>query len=257
MAVGSDLEGELHGSVLMLTLSRPRAANALNAGVRDAFCAALGSAASDKTVDAVVLTGIGDRVFCGGVDLKNPEALPLGQLAEQRATIVADMLAAILDFQKPFVVAVNGAAVGAGVFVALLADSTFVATQSRFQLSEIDVGMPTLVGLAILSDLAGSLLAADMVLTGRAMSAEEAAGRGFATVVASDELIRSAVAKAKSLGAKPAVAMALNKRWINERRREAINLAFESTGAQRKEIVACLESTEQFTAIKKLELKNE
>ena len=46
--VGSDLEGELHGSVLMLTLSRPRAANALNAGVRDAFCAALGSAASDK-----------------------------------------------------------------------------------------------------------------------------------------------------------------------------------------------------------------
>ena len=76
MAVGSDLEGELHGSVLMLTLSRPRAANALNAGVRDAFCAALGSAASDKTVDAVVLTGIGDRVFCGGVDLKEPRGAP-------------------------------------------------------------------------------------------------------------------------------------------------------------------------------------
>lgn len=240
MPANCELVSQLSGSVLTLTINRSHAANALNVEVRDSFCEALRSASSDRRVRGVLLTGMGERVFCAGVDLKNPEGLPTNRLAEQRAAIVADTISAILDLEKPFVVAVNGAAVGAGCFLAFLADRTFAAPQSRFQLPEIDVGMPTLVGLAILADLAGSSLAADLVLTGRSMPAEEAAGRGVATLAASRELVPSAIAEAENLGAKPAVALALNKRWINGRRREAINLAFETTRAQRHEVLATL-----------------
>ncbi len=226
------LRQTLDGSILLLTLDRPRA-NAIDTALGAAFCGALHAAATDPAIHAVVLTGAGDRVFCAGADLKNPENLPAEILGPQRAGTLNAMLEAILDFPKPFVAAVNGAAAGAGAMLALLADRVLVADTARFSLPEIDVGMPTFLGLAILTDLAGSALAADLVQSARPMSAAEAAARGLATAVPADTLQTAALEAARQLAGKSQPAFAANKHWLQAPRREAIHRAVAASAAHR------------------------
>ncbi len=228
----SGLVQHREGGVLVLTLDRPKA-NAIDAAIGAAFCDVMRHAAEDASVQAVVLTGAGDRVFCAGADLKNPENLPTEILGPQRAATLGGMLDAMLDFPKPLVAAVNGAAVGAGAMLALLADRVVVAESGRFSLPEIDVGMPTFIGLAILSDLAGSALAADLVQSGRAMAAAEVASRGLAKCVPAHALMSSALETARMLAGKNPVAFAANKHWLHITRREAIKLATAASAAHR------------------------
>ena len=141
--------------VLLLTINRPDAANAIDAAVGDGLAAHLRDAAADDAIAAVVLTGAGSRVFSAGADLKNPAGLAPLALAEQRGAVLSGVLHAVLSFPKPLVAAVNGAAIGAGAMLALLADQVIAAETARFALPEIDHAMPTPIGLAILSDLAG------------------------------------------------------------------------------------------------------
>ena len=228
----SGLRRDRVGEVLVLTLDRPKA-NAIDTALGEAFCAALRDAGGDATARAVVLTGAGERVFCAGADLKNPENLPADILGPRRAATLGAMLAAILDFPKPLGAAVNGAAAGAGAMLALLADQVMAADGARFSLPEIDVGMPTFLGLAILTELAGSALAADLVQSGRAMGAAEAAARGLARVVPPEALMPLALEAAGMLAGKHPAAFAANKAWLAERRREAIARATAASAAYR------------------------
>ena len=216
------------GGVLVLTLDRPRA-NAIDAALGAAFVSAL----RETAARAVVLTGAGERVFCAGADLKNPDDVPAEILGPQRAATLAAMLAAMLDFDRPLIAAVNGAAAGAGAMLALLADRVIAVETARFSLPEIDVGMPTFLGLAILGDLAGSALAGDLVQSGRAMGAAEAASRGLAECVAAADLMPRALAAARMLAAKPAAAFAANKRWLQGARRAAIDRAIAASASHR------------------------
>ncbi len=231
------IELDAASGVTVLTIDRPRTANAIDPALSRAVCGALHAAQTDKAQRAVVLTGAGERAFCAGADLGNPGKLLPQALAEQRAVALSAVLDAMLDFDKPLVVAANGAAVGAGAMLALLADRLVMAEGTRLVFPEIDVGTPTLLGLAIVTDLAGSALAADLVQSGRAMPAEEACARGLATVVPRSELDRAAREAAAALAAKPQMAFATNKAWIQDRRREALVRARAETRRTRAQVL--------------------
>ncbi len=241
MAVGifKEITLQVREQVLWLTLNRPDSANAVNAGLYAQLLAALAMAEADDEVRALVVTGAGSRVFSAGADMKNPAGLPPEVLAKRSSAWLIRTLLAVVDCDKPVVAAVNGVASGAGCFLALVADLVVMAESASFVLSEIDVGRTTFPGLTLLSELAGPKLAADLVLTGRRMSAAEAARRGLvASVVAPERLTEETQALAVLLGSKPPTALALNKRWLRGPLREALVHASDASQAARAELMA-------------------
>jgi enoyl-CoA hydratase/carnithine racemase len=212
------------GTVRWLTLNRPRVANAIDTALADALAGELSAAADDDAVRAVVLTGAGSRAFCAGVDIKAPDE------PEQRRRNLRTCSWAVLDFPKPLVAAINGVASGGGCMLALLADVRVVTDTSVFVLPEIDLGIPTYVGLEIVRGLTGDALALDLVLSGRRLSATEAARWNLAEAT-SDDLTVAAEARAVALAAKPAQTYRVCKAFVNQRRRAAIEDATE-TGAR-------------------------
>lgn len=213
------------GNLRWLTLNRPRAANAIDTTLADALAAELTTAAADDAVHGVILTGAGVRVFCAGVDIRNGEA------PGQRRRNLRTIFWAVLEFPKPLIAAVNGIASGGGCMLALLADQRVIAEDTALVLPEIDIGIPTFPGLAILAGLVGDALAADLVLSGRRFPAAEAARWGLGLTAAAGELPRVAEATAQALAAKPAETYRLCKAWLNRRRRAAIEDA-TTAGAQ-------------------------
>ena len=222
----SAVEATRRGRVLWVTFNRPTVANAIDEKLAAGLIDALREATDDADVGAVVLTGAGDRVFCAGVDLKNPDGLSRDDLGESRRLRVTRALDAVVGFQKPLIGALNGVASGAGAMLALLTDMVVATPNASIVFSEIDVGLPTFLGLEIVGRLAGEQLAMDLILTGRRMPAEEAARRGlYRDVVETERLFARTQELAEQLAAKPSTAYALNKRWVNSRRREALQRA--------------------------------
>jgi enoyl-CoA hydratase/carnithine racemase len=228
---------EDRNGVRWITINRPDAANAIDDAVADGFVAGLAAATADPSVRAVVLTGAGQRVFSAGVDLKNPLGLSKDDVGEARRRRTTGCLAAVVSFEKPLVAALNGVTSGAGCMIALLTDWIVAADHVSLVLPEIDVGMPCFLGLEIVTRLAGEALAADLVLSGRRLPAEEGKQHGLVRAVAPlPELRKAAQAAAEMLGAKPALPFALDKRWLNDSRRAGI----ERAGAESLRVRALL-----------------
>ena len=207
--------------VLWLSFDRPRAGNAVNADVAQALADALSHAASDAGIEAVVLTGAGEKIFSAGIDVKNPDNLPHEALAARRRGAVEHCLEAILAFDKPLLAAVNGYAIGLGFMLALLTDRVIAAEGAVFSLPEIDINIPTFLGISMVTRASGAALASDLVLSGRRMNAAEARQRALiADVVPAAELAATAQQAALMLAAKPKAAYALNKQWMKRGLRE-------------------------------------
>jgi len=207
--------------VLWLSFDRPRAGNAVNADVAQALAYALTQAASDAGIEAVVLTGAGEKIFSAGIDVKNPDNLPHEVLAARRRGAVEHCLEAILAFDKPLLAAVNGYAIGLGFMLALLTDRVIAAEGAVFSLPEIDINIPTFLGISMVTRASGAALASDLVLSGRRMNAAEARQRALiAEVVPAAELAATAQQAALMLAAKPKAAYALNKQWMKRGLRE-------------------------------------
>lgn len=226
MSVQPDMEPagltrEQRGRVLWLAFDRPRAGNAVNAEVAATFAGALAQAAQDAEIAAVVLTGAGEKIFSAGIDVKNPQNLAHAALAASRRGAVERCLEAILAFDKPLIAAVNGYAIGLGCMLALLTDRVVAAEHAVFSLPEIDINIPTFLGITIVSRAGGAALARDLVLSGRRMHAAEASARALvAAVVPASELVAAAQAAALQLAAKPPAAYALDKQWLARGLRE-------------------------------------
>jgi enoyl-CoA hydratase/carnithine racemase len=212
--------------VARVTFNRPHAANAIDDELADAFVAALVAISHDEGIRAVILRGAGERVFCAGVDLKNPGALDAKVLAENRRQRVMRCLDAVLNFDRPIIAALNGVTSGAGVMLALLCDAVIARDDSFLQLPEVDVGMPTFLGYECVKLMSSEALAADLVLSGRRMPYREAAEAGLIkSAVAFGMLSEESDRVAAALAKKPPLPYALNKRWINLNRRKVIDAA--------------------------------
>lgn len=202
------------GGVLTLTLNRPEALNALNAELRGALLAALKAAARDDTTRAVVLTGAG-RGFCAGADLRGG-----GGEREFRRVLTSEynpLIEAIRGLPKPVVAAVNGAAAGAGMSVALAADLVVAAEGARFVPAFARIGLVPDSGLArTLVRAVGRHRAFEILMGERHLHAEEAHELGLvAAVVQPGTLVETAHALAGRLAGGATRGIGLTKRLLN------------------------------------------
>ncbi|OZC83388.1 hypothetical protein CH282_15610 [Rhodococcus sp. 06-418-1B] len=160
--------------VLLVTIDRAKSANTITAQVcRDLeFLAKFTAASTDAR--ALVITGNGDRFFCAGADLRDPEIGP-GWIEQARRSYDA-----FANLPIPTIAAVNGLALGGGTELTLACDARFSDPSAKFGLPEIKIGsLPGAGGMTRLQHVVGPSVARDMVFTGRQVTAKEALAIGL------------------------------------------------------------------------------
>jgi enoyl-CoA hydratase len=186
--------------IAVLRLNRPEKLNAISARLIRALDGHLAALASDDAISVAVLIG-GERAFAAGADVEDlpPPAEAPGFVETWRC---------VLDFPKPIVAAVGGHCLGGGFEVALMCDIIVAADTARFGLPETGLGLlPGAGGTQLLPRTVGRSLAAEVILAGRVLSADEALAHGIAsTVVPAAELEASATAVASAIAAKGPIA---------------------------------------------------
>lgn len=168
------------GRVLLLTLNRPQARNALNNALLTQIADTLDEARSDDNIGAVVMTG-STRFFAAGADLQEMSGKDLPATLND---IRPQIWARIDGFSKPLIAAVNGYALGAGCELALLCDVVIAGDGASFGLPEITLGiMPGAGGTQRLIRSVGKSLATQMILTGTPISAIRARQAGLVSEI--------------------------------------------------------------------------
>jgi 2-(1,2-epoxy-1,2-dihydrophenyl)acetyl-CoA isomerase len=181
----ADVEVARRGAVLTITLNRPEVLNALNAQVHAELNAAL-EQARDPSVRAVVLTGAG-RGFCVGQDLQEFGSGARDVAGNLRSNYHPNVLA-IRALEKPVIAAVNGAAAGAGLSLALACDARVAGESARFVPAFINIGLvPDSGGTWLVRRLLGASRAFEWLTTGRRLDAREALAWGLVSEVVPDE----------------------------------------------------------------------
>jgi enoyl-CoA hydratase/carnithine racemase len=165
--------------VAEIEFSRPKAMNAMNTAMAESIAAACAELGADSAVRAVVLSAAGARAFCAGADLKERNAMTDAQILNQRETI-RGAFGGVLNLPQPTVAAVHGYALGGGCEFAMSCDIIVADETAVFGLPEVTVGLvPGGGGTQLAQRRLGTGLAADLVLTGRHMLADEAERSGL------------------------------------------------------------------------------
>lgn len=225
---------EVTDSVATLTLNRPQALNAFDPTMDREFHEALWRLDSDESVRAIVVTGAG-RAFCGGIDLQGGAASAFGAEAHEAHDsefgITSDRIAERSSFWRmrtPVVGAVNGAAVGAGLTIAMLFDVRFVAEEAKLGFVFTRRGIiPDANVTWLLSRIAGTSRALDLLLSGRMFNGRDAVEYGLAiAAVPADQVLEAALSYARDLAANTspttvAATKALVYRFLQEADRDA------------------------------------
>ena len=161
-------------SVAQIELSRPEALNAISSELARELLAITAAIAADSDVHAVVLTAAGDRAFCVGADLKERNAMSDADFRAQRILFRA-AFGGVLNLPQPTVAAVHGFALGGGSELALSCDIVVADETAVMGLPEVTIGLvPGGGGTQLALRRLGPGRAADVVLTGRRIPAEEA-----------------------------------------------------------------------------------
>jgi crotonobetainyl-CoA hydratase len=199
------------GSVLVITLDRPEVLNAVDGTLTLELGAALQRLEDSPRLRTGVITGAG-RAFCAGLDLKAVAAGASLEATRHPQWGFAGMTARRLV--KPVVAAVNGDAVGGGLEIALACDVMVVAQDARLGLPEVRHGLIAVGGgVRRLVQQLPEKAALELLLTGRLMTAVEAAGWGLASaVVPADEVLDRAIAIATTIAANAPRAVEATKR---------------------------------------------
>jgi len=204
--------------IAVITLNRPDVLNSFNEGMAREFLGALGAAAADSAVRAVLITGAG-RGFCAGQDLAeapSPESrgVDFTDVVRNRYTPI---VRAIREMEKPVVCAVNGVAAGAGANLALACDIVIAAEDASFIQSFSKIGLvPDTGGTFFLPRLLGPARATALMFLGDKLSATKALEWGLIhDVVPGTVLHDTAVALSKHLGSMPTRGLALTKKLLN------------------------------------------
>ena len=204
---------ERRGRVEIVTINRPDRRNALDGATIQGLGAALTEAEHDEDVNAVVLTAMGDRAFCAGMDLKAfaESGAPLGD-GPGLEVFVGRV------YPKPLIAAVNGPAVAGGFEIVLACDLVVAAEHATFGLPEVKRGLVAAGGgLTTLPRRVPLALALEMGLTGDSIEAPRAAALGLVNrVVAKDDVVDTAVALAEVIAANAPLALRVTKEVMLE-----------------------------------------
>lgn len=195
----------LDGGISVVRIARPEARNALTLSMARQLRSLLDEIGNDPECRVVVLAADGEG-FCAGLDLKDAMS---GSEAPQSAVewmalqdLFAGTVAQLRALRQPIVAAVQGAAVGAGFGIALAADVRIAAASAKFLVGAVKVGLSAgECGISYhLPRLVGAGRAFEIMLTGRAVTAQEALNIGLTSaVVDQSELFASALATARAI----------------------------------------------------------
>jgi crotonobetainyl-CoA hydratase len=179
------------GNVMIITINRPEARNAVNAAVSTAVGDALEQAQHDPDVRAVVITGAGDKSFCAGADLKAIARRENLYHPDHGEWGFAGYVRHFID--KPTIAAVNGTALGGGTELALASDLVVAEERAKFGLPEVKVGLIAGAGgvFRIVHQLPRKV-ALEMLLTGEPITAAEALKWGLINQVVPDGTVLEA-----------------------------------------------------------------
>ncbi len=210
--------------VAVITLNRPEKMNSFTNRMIVEWAWAIEQARDDDAVRAVIVTGAGGRAFCAGMDVQQ-EAAGSGVLhSESGPALTRNSLRysvhrvprALSLLDKPYIAAINGAAVGAGMDMASMADIRFAADSARFGMAYVKVGIiPGDAGAYFLPRLVGVARALELIWTGDLFNAQQALEWGYVSrVTPADKLMDETRAFATRLAEGPAVAVQLAKRLV-------------------------------------------
>ncbi len=206
---------ELDDGIATITISRPKALNALNSAVLDELDSAITQVGENRAARALIITGEGNKAFVAGADIGEMVNLTPDEAVafSRRGQAV---FSAIERLPIPTIAAVNGYALGGGCELALGCDIRIASENARFGQPEVGLGIiPGFGGTVRLPLAIGRSRATYMILTGRQISAKEAYAMGLvAEIMPSESLLSRAEELARELGAKSYVAVAYAKRIL-------------------------------------------
>ncbi len=162
-----------------IVLNRPAQLNAFNVQMRDDLYAILTELHETPRLDAVIITGAGERAFCAGADLAEFGSTPSRVIARE-ARYLRDVWSLLRALPVPTIAAMQGYAIGSGLEMALCCDFRIATEDARFRLPEVALGMiPFATGSQSLPRIIGRPQALDLLLTSRWFDAEEALTLGL------------------------------------------------------------------------------
>ena len=251
----ADLEYSVDDGVGTIRLNRPERKNAFTMGMIAEWGDIVRDVRHDPDVRVLVVTGAGDA-FCSGVDLDSfgdpgTAATPLErrQMLTERIHRVA---LGLEDLDKPVIASVNGAAVGAGMDMALMADIRIAARSARFAESYIRVGLvPGDGGCYFLPRLVGLAKALELLLTGDFVDAEEAERIGIVNRVVDDgDLVATTDALARKLAQSPPVAVRMIKRATYQSARSDLRTSLDLIASHFGVVTTTEDSAEAMAAFR-------
>jgi enoyl-CoA hydratase/carnithine racemase len=241
----SDILTERLGSLLRIQFNRPAKKNAMTSAMYTGLADLLNDAAKDDHVRVVLLHGAGDSI-CAGNDLRDFLKNPPGPGDSPQSRLIN----ALINFDKPIVVAVHGAAIGGGTTMLTHCDFVYAGESARFKMPFINLALVPEFGTSYsVPTRIGYLRAAELLLLGLPFDAKRAAELGLVTQVVPDQkLLAIATETAQKLAEKPAGALQACKRLMRSSTRELLERAVKTENQEFSAQVRSADAKEVITA---------
>jgi enoyl-CoA hydratase/carnithine racemase len=214
---GKEIIFKRANGIVTVTFNRPEVHNALNGAMVDGLEKALDEIEEDKTIRCLILTGAGEKSFLSGSDIKElSKRTPLTGI--ETSLKRQGLLNRIDKLSNPSIAAINGYAFGVGCEIALACTLRIASEKARMGQLEINLGIiPGAGGTQRLPRLVGKARAAELILTGKIIDAEEALRIGLVNrVVPPNHLMDECLEWARNLSEKSPIAMKYALRAINQ-----------------------------------------
>ena len=205
---------EIRGRVGLITFNRPQAMNAFNNQLLRELMDALDSFDKDDEIGAMVITG-NEKAFAAGADIKEMADKSIQQIMD---TDHVALFGRIRTIRKPVIAAVSGYALGGGCEIALSCDLVVVSESAKFGQPEITIGViPGAGGTQRLTRAVGKVIAMEMILNNRTLTAQEAYQFGMVNrVVSVGDYLNEALSLADEIAARAPLAVRAAKQMINQ-----------------------------------------
>ena len=249
MSVHFELPRE-HPGVALVTIDRPERANALDPETLTSLASAWRRIAASPEIRCVVLTGAGNRAFCGGMDMRL--TIPAAQRLARGETVspeefeglrsVGTALLAGFDLGTPLICAINGHARAGGFDLMLASDVRYTVPHATFALEEVALGLyPTGHATVLLPRQIPWVHAQALLLSARPIDAEQARQIGLVNaIVLSDDLMEAALETADAIAANAPLAVRATWRGV----RELLHLPLREAYRRQEELGRPLRRTE-------------
>lgn len=235
--------------VATIEIARPEKKNALTIAMYETMAAALEAAVADPAVRAVLITGQ-PGIFTSGNDIEDFMARPPAEGPEAMDSPVFRFMRALLNCDKPVVVAVTGAAIGIGTTMLLHCDFVYVSDEARLAMPFTSLGLvPEFASSLLVPQLMGHARAAEKLLLGDAFTPEQAVDCGIANaVLPAGEVVAHARRVAERFNALPPGAVRESKQLLRGPTRAAVLEAMRTEGERFTRRLRSPEAMEAFQA---------